>query len=270
MNVDLHTHCNSADEDEVRAYVETCEKNDTFALLSGGLHYGGYDYVPNEEVLEIAKRYPNNLGALAKLDLWDTPPDVSEARRYADMGVKGFKFIYPYYAYNHESYLPLYEEIEKLGLPMLFHTGAYRQHPADRIFRRPVLENMSPITLDAVARYFQDAKIVIAHMGTSLFRKLAADLVKLHPNLYFDLAGNGAFLGVTPHDLAELLRPANITRDVTGANFLKLVFGSDSYIKYPYIQTEALAAYRNIIMMNRIPEEDANKILGGTVASWIA
>lgn len=269
MHLDFHAHCNSADPALVRAYVENCEKNDTVAALSGGLRYGGHDFLPNEAVIRLCGEYPDTLLPLAKIDLWDTPPDPAEARRLADLGARGFKFIYPYYGYDHDSYMPLYEELEKLGLPLLFHTGEYRPSRADAQYRRPVLENMMPIRLDAVARSFPDLHIVMAHLGTALFREMAAGLVKLHPNLYFDLAGSGAFLGVSPEELARLLRPPVFSRDSEGTYFRKMVFGSDSYITIPVIQTEALQACRQILFLNRIGPDDRHAILGGTAASWM-
>ena len=269
MYLDFHAHCNSDDPAELRAFVENSEKNNIMTALSGGLHYGGHDYLPNEEVVKICKAYPNNLVPLAKIDLWDSAPDVSLIRKYVDMGVKGFKFIYPYYTYDHEIYMPVYEEAEKLGLPVLFHTGVYRPNSEDIRCRRPILKNMSPLNLDTIARSFQKLHIVMAHLGTDMFRYQAAQLVLLHPNLYFDLAGCGAWLGVSPADLAALLKPSVFTRDKSADGFKKMVFGSDSYIKIPIIQTEALAAYQNILLLNQITGEDKDNILGGTVASWM-
>ncbi|OQA80976.1 MAG: Amidohydrolase [Lentisphaerae bacterium ADurb.Bin242] len=269
MNVDFHVHCNSNDPDEFRTFLTTCEKNETIAALAGGLHYGGHNFLPNEEVIALCRKYPHNTVPLAKIDLWDIPPDLAEARRYVDHGVRGFKFIYSYYEYDHESYMPLYEEIERLGIPVLFHTGSYRPDPVDIQFKRPILKNMSPIHLDTIARSFPNLHLVTAHMGTTFFREIAAELVKLHPNLYFDLAGNGSFLGVSPAELARLLMPAVFTRDMEGNHFRKLVFGSDAYVTIPAIQTEAFQAYRQIMLLNRISKEDQTAIFGNTVASWM-
>ena len=269
MYLDFHAHCNSGDPAEIRTFVENSEKNNTMTALSGGLHYGGHDYLPNEEVVKICKAYPQNLVPLAKIDLWDTPPDVSLIRKYVDMGVKGFKFIYPYYGYDHELYMPIYEELEKLGVPALFHTGAYRPNSADIKFHRPVLENMAPIRLDAIARSFQKLNLVMAHLGTRMYRSIAAELVKRHANLYFDLAGSGSFLDLSSQDLAELLKPAVFTRDKENPYFKKMVFGSDSYITIPVIQTEALQAYSMHLLLNQITGEDKENVLGGTVAAWM-
>ena len=269
MNIDFHAHCNSNEPGAVRAFVENCEKNNTMAALCGGLRYGAEDFQPNEEVIKICQAYPQNLIPLARIDLWDTPPDVSQLRRYADMGVKGFKFIYPWYGYDHESYMPVYEELEKLGLPALFHTGNFRPGDADTACRRPVLTNMAPIRLDAIARSFQNLKIVMAHLGTSMYREFAAELVKLHANLYFDLAGSGSFWGLSPQELAQVLKPCVFTRDYDANGFKKMIFGSDSYITRPLIQTQALEAYNICLLLNRITGEDKEAVMGGTVASWI-
>ena len=269
MHLDFHAHCNTDDRELIRKYVDNCIQNETMVALSGGLHYGGHDYVANEDVVKICQEFSEVLVPMAKIDLWDTPPDPAEARRYADMGVKGFKFIYPYYEYDHESYLPLYEEIEKLGLPVLFHTGDYAPNPADLKYRRPVLKNMMPIHLDCIARSFQKLHIVMAHMGTAYFREMAANLVKTHKNLYFDLAGCGAFLGVDAYQLAELMRSPLLPGGGPQAGMRKLVFGSDSYISLPYIQCQALNVYQQLLFRCQMSAEDTHNILGGTAAGWM-
>lgn len=267
MKLDFHAHFNVNDPGEIRNYVEACKKNETVTAIVGGSNYGGYDYVSNEEVIRHCKEYSAWLIPVAKLELWDKP-DPSEVRKWADAGAKGFKCIYPYYEYDHDLYMPVYEEIEKTGLPVLFHTGNYRPHPADAVFRRPVLRNMHPITLDRIARSFPNMNIVMAHLGTSVFRELAMEIVKIHRNLYFDLAGCGAFWGVSPHDLANLFQGETSYRTDSSA-YRKMIFGSDSYINKTGTQTQALDAYRRIICQNRISDEDAAMIMGGTAASWM-
>lgn len=174
--VDFHIHCNSSDPEQVKQLAETCEKYEVAAALVGGLRYGATDYVPNEQVIQICREYPDLFYPLAKIDLWEAPPNPDEASRLAEAGVRGFKFIYPYYAYDDDRYMPIYERIETLGLPVLFHTGDFRPSSVDAVWRRPVLRNMDPVALDRIARSFPKLNIVMAHLGTSLWRVPAAEL----------------------------------------------------------------------------------------------
>ncbi len=269
MLIDFHAHFNSDDPALIRKFVEVYESHGFRACMSGGLHYGECDMVPNEKVVEYCRQYPGVLYPMAKIELWNTPPDLSQLRRYVDMGVVGFKFIYPYYEYDHDLYMPVYEEVEKLGVPVLFHTGDYRPCTEDTINRRPVLKNMHPINLDRIARSFQKLHIVMAHMGTAYFRELAAHLIKTHANLYFDLAGCGAFMTVTPRDLNDLLRPKLFLREDDPVYLRRLVFGSDSYVDTPHPFTDALPYYRNYCRMNHLPQDATDGIMGDTVASWL-
>ena len=245
--VDFHIHCNSSDPEQVKQLAETCEKYEVAAALVGGLRYGATDYVPNEQVIQICREYPDLFYPLAKIDLWEAPPNPDEASRLAEAGVRGFKFIYPYYAYDDDRYMPIYERIETLGLPVLFHTGDFRPSPVDAVWRRPVLRNMDPVTLDRIARSFPKLNIVMAHLGTSLWRVPAAELVKTHPNLYTDLAGHGSFAALSAEDLAGLLGPRRHVYGVERAFFHKLVFGSDAYVDKPSTLVSALDHYRHLL-----------------------
>ena len=99
--------------------------------------------------------------------------DVELIYRWKDAGFKAIKFIYPYYEYDHDLYLPVYEACQKCELPVLFHTGNYRPNEADIRWQRPTLKNMQPIKLDRICRCFPKLHVVMAHMGTTFFRELA-------------------------------------------------------------------------------------------------
>ena len=268
MIVDFHSHCDVSDPQKIREFVQTYEEFDVIACLSGGLFYGELDMVPNDEVIKICSQYPGRLYPLAKITLTDKTPDLGELHSYAEKGVKGFKFIYPYYEYDHDLYMDMYAEIEKIGLPVLFHTGQYRPNKTDTVFRRPVLKNMDPLNLDRIARSFQQLHIVMAHLGTSFWRVQAAELVKTHPNLYADLAGCGSWMKLSAEDLAELfcspLHPLGAPD-----NFRKLVFGSDSYTSNTWAMTEGIGFYRQKLKTLGLSREICNGIMGDTVAKWI-
>lgn len=266
--LDLHVHCNSNDPALLDTLAETCRANETIICLSGGLRYGGHDYLPNDEVIEICKKYPDCFLPLAKLDLWETA-DPAEVYHYAEKGVKGFKCIYPYYEYDHDIYMPVYEAAEKCGLPLLFHTGNYRPSPADEVYRRPVLKNMHPINLDRIARSFQNLKLVMAHMGTRIFQQEASQYLKMLPNLYTDLGGCGQWLRLQPEDMVEMFKPDTVEFDPSMKNYRKLVLGSDAYVTHPGIITAGADNYLRILRRIGVPQEIINDILGKTVASWM-
>ena len=56
--LDFHFHCSVDTPEAVAETVRTAKENNTVVALSGGLHYGGHDYVPNEQVLEICRKEP--------------------------------------------------------------------------------------------------------------------------------------------------------------------------------------------------------------------
>lgn len=271
--IDFHVHFNGNDPKEIENLANIGRKDGCMMAMIGGLHYGGYDFIPNEEVLAWCKKYPDVFIPMAKAELWDTAsPD--EIYRYKEQGFRGIKFIYPYYEYDHDLYMPVYEACEKCGLPVLFHTGEYRPHPFDAIARRPVLKNMAPINLDRIARSFPKLHIVMAHLGTRVWRQQAAELIRIHSNLYSDLAGCGSWQGLQPDQLHQLLCPTPLTfsaRQTDGIyhNYHKLVFGSDAYVKIPTPHVEGLAHYQRLLLMNAVPESIQRDIMGGTVASWM-
>ena len=269
MKIDFHCHCDIDDPEKIRDFVKTYEKFDVIACVVGGTLYGGHDMVPNEEVIRICAQYPGRMYPLAKINLWDHAPDPSELHHFAEKGVKGFKFIYPYYEYDHDLYMQVYEEAEKIGLPVLFHTGHYRPNQADVIYKRPILRNMDPLTLDRIARSFQKLHIVMAHLGTTVWRVQAAELLKIHENLYADLAGSGSWLALSAEQLSELLKPLVFVRDKEDKYFNKLVFGSDSYTSNVRPFAKGIINYEMKLQKAGVSEETQKKVMGETVASWI-
>ena len=165
--------------------------------------------------------------------------------------------------------MPVYEEAEKIGLPILFHTGHYRPNAADILYKRPILRNMDPMTLDRIARSFQKLHIVMAHLGTTVWRTQAAELLKIHDNLYSDLAGSGAWGALSAEQLSELLCPLSCARGRGDRYFDKLVFGTDSYTSNTWPFTNGLVNYEMKLAKAGISEETQKKVMGETVASWI-
>ena len=178
-----------------------------------------------------------------------------------EAGFKGLKCTSPYYAYDHDLYMPIYEEAQKLKMPIVFHTGRYRANPGDQLRQRPSIRNMQPLTLDRVARSFPDLKIIMAHLGTSLFRREAADLLRLHPNLYADLAGSGSWKALSSAELAHLLKPPVPGGGPEFRYFEQLLLGSDAYTSIPHLMEESQGCYENLLTSIGVTESIQKKIM---------
>ncbi len=101
-----------------------------------------------------------------------------------NQGFKGLKLLPSYnYFYPNDNFMyPLYAVAERLGIPVLFHTGS-------SIFSGVRLKYAQPIYLDDLAVDFPDLTIIMAHGGRGLWYDEALSLVRLHKNFYIDLSG---------------------------------------------------------------------------------
>lgn len=274
MKIDIHVHCDSCQEEDVKKILAECEKHEIALCIMGASPRGDHEpqFLKNKDVLQVANEHPDVFIPFAWIDLWEKV-DPDSITRLVDEGFRGVKFIAPFHPYDHDSYMPLYELIEKYKLPALFHTGLYRPSIHDKIHKRPLLTNMSPFTLDRITRSFPDMKIVMAHMGTSIWRQEAAALIKTHPNIYADLAGSGNFL-IKAQKLTEFL---NGDYDLTEkpeypVALEKLVFGSDSYfsLERSKIVGWALESYEKLLQELNAPYDVVENVMGGTVKNWFS
>ncbi len=84
------------------------------------------DPTDNDWVAELVKRHPDQFIGFGGVDPWMGKLAVTEARRCVEeLGFKGFKFhsITQKFEPNDPQFFPLWEEISRLGVPALFHTG---------------------------------------------------------------------------------------------------------------------------------------------------
>ncbi len=103
---------------------------------------------------------------------------------YLNQGFRGLK-LYPTYNYfypNDNLLYPLYSVAERLGIPVLFHTGS-------SIFTNSRIKYGNPIFFDDVAIDFPNMKIIMAHGGRGPWYNEASTMVRLHKNVYIDVAG---------------------------------------------------------------------------------
>lgn len=154
-------------------------------------HATGHPAIPNEEVAESCAEHPDVLIPFASVDPWKGRAGARRARRLVEEhGVRGFKF-HPSvqgFAPNDPMAYPLYEVIEELGVPALFHTGQTgigAGVPGGGGIR---LRYSNPMLLDDVAVDFPELRIVLAHPSFP-WQDEALAVATHKPYVYIDLSG---------------------------------------------------------------------------------
>jgi predicted TIM-barrel fold metal-dependent hydrolase len=161
----------------------------------------GGDYLTADDLLPWMRKYPHKILGFANPSLSSKLSPAWEIEKRKEQGFTGLKFMLPALPYDDERYFHLYEAAEKLGMPILFHTG-YVSNPRET-GRFPDIDSsrMRPGRFDRIARAFPDLHIIGAHLGYPFFEEAKA-MAWFHPNVYFDISGGS---GQKPH-LSNLKR----------------------------------------------------------------
>jgi len=154
-------------------------------------HATGRPPIASEEVAQACSRHPDVLIPFGSVDPWRGAAAVAAIRRLAaDHGVRGFKFHPSLQGFDPSDRMayPLYEAIQELGLPAVFHTGQTgigAGVPGGGGIR---LKHSDPMLVDDVAVDFPDLTIVLAHPSFPWQEEALA--VAVHkPSVYIDLSG---------------------------------------------------------------------------------
>jgi uncharacterized protein len=185
-------------------------------------HATGHRRISNEEVADSCAEHADTLISFGSVDPWKGRAGAREVRRLVEEhGVRGFKF-HPSVqgmAPNDRTAYPLYEVIEELGVPALFHTGQTgigAGAPGGGGIR---LKYSNPMLVDDVAVDFPELRIVLAHPSFP-WQDEALAVATHKPHVYIDLSGWSP-----KYFPPQLVRYANtLLKD-------KVLFGSD----YPVI-----------------------------------
>jgi predicted TIM-barrel fold metal-dependent hydrolase len=185
-------------------------------------HALGHPPISNEEVAEDCAAHGDVLIPFASLDPWRGRAAVRQARRLVEeYGVRGFKFHPSLQGFSPDDRMayPLYEAIQELGVPALFHTGQTgigAGVPGGGGIR---LKYSNPLLIDDVAVDFPHLPIILAHPSFP-WQDEALAVATHKPNVYIDLSGWSP-----KYFPPQLVRYANtLLKD-------KVLFGSD----YPVI-----------------------------------
>lgn len=151
--------------------------------------------------------------------------------------------LYPGY----ENFYPLdeklflfYEQCQKLGKPIIFHTGVLMEGLPG------LLKQVHPLNIDDVANKFPSLKIIMAHFGNPWIVDAAA-VVHRNKNVYVDLSGYfGVFKPIPKKDIKFLVLDLTYFKNFVG-NFKRCIFGTDWPL---YSQKEYLGAIRQLPLTN--------------------
>ena len=205
----------------------------------------GYTEKANEFVSEYCRADPRRLIAVGSVLPTHREPGAEVDRLVHDLGIRGLK-IHP----SHQLFAPnaysdgqlpklreIYEHCERLGIPVIVHTGTSVFPGARNRFAEPLL-------LEDVAIDFPKLTIVLAHGGRPLWMEQAVFLARRFERVYLELSS------VPPSKLLSYFPTLAKIAD-------KALFGSDW--PGPGVRDigENLRAFREL----PIPEESKTRIL---------
>ncbi len=221
MRIDCHVHGDPAClQGDPRAYIDSCRARGIEAVVL---------IEPLARCLQAVERFGDFVIPVALVDMDAAgPQEVEDCIR---AGCRGVKFIRPAAPYGNERYWPLYERLEALGAPAVFHTGYLGFEGREE---RPVwMEHMRAAQVEVVARRFPDLKILMSHFSNPWWEE-AWKVAWTRTNVYADLSGGTAIHRAT-RMWAEMFAPDG---ELLAGSIDKLLFGSDVHYfqadEYPF------------------------------------
>ena len=179
----------------------------------------GLTPVPNDHIAEGVHKHSDVFMGFGVIDPWQGKLALNEIRRIKEeLGLHGIGELNParqHFFPNDTRFYPLWEEVQRLGLPILFHGGmaaAGAGTPGGMGFK---LKYTQPIYLDDVAADFPELKIICAH-PTWPWTAESLAIARHKGNFYIDLSG-----------WAPKYFPAEVVQQVNTLLQDKAMFGSD-------------------------------------------
>jgi uncharacterized protein len=185
----------------------------------------GHPPLSSERIAAECAEHADVLIPFGSVDPHRGPDAVARARRLVtDSGVRGFKFHPSLQAFSPDdaAYYPLWEAIEELGVPALFHTGQNGIGAGLPGGRGLKLKYSNPLLLDDVAADFPGLTVILAHPSVP-WQAEAISMATHKANVFIDLSG-----------WSPRYFPPELVRAAGGMLKHKVLFGSD----YPLIAPE--------------------------------
>ena len=146
--------------------------------------------VPNDHVAEVRDRHPDFFIGFGSVDPLKDDCVAEAIRCVDDLGLSGFKFqqIAQGFDPSDEDHRPLFETIEDLGVPVVFHGGNSTLGACSPGGRGLKIKYGNPMLIDDVAAEHPDLPILIAHPAYPWEKEQLA-ICQQKGNVYMDLSG---------------------------------------------------------------------------------
>jgi uncharacterized protein len=196
-------------------YLDRCEIDRAVLVNYVAPEIVGYTEAANDFVAAYCREDPARLVAVGSV-LPSHPDPGGEVERLArELGVRGLKIHPPHQGFAPNDYAEgrrpglrsIYEAAERLGLPIIFHTGT-------SVFPGARNRGADPMLLEEVALDFPKLTLVLAHGGRPLWMPAATFLARRFPNVYLEISS------VPPRRLLEYFPELPRMTE-------KVLFGSD-------------------------------------------
>ena len=151
----------------------------------------GHPALSSEEIADRAAGHADVLIPFGSVDPLVPDEAVRRARRLVtEHGVRGFKFHPSLQGFtpNDPAVYPLYEVIEELGVPAVFHTGQTGIGAGLRGGRGIKLRLSDPMLIDDVAADFPGLTVILAHPSVP-WQDSAISIATHKANVHIDLSG---------------------------------------------------------------------------------
>jgi predicted TIM-barrel fold metal-dependent hydrolase len=180
--------------------------------------FTGHPALSSEDICDAAREHADVLIPFGSVDPLRGAGAVAQARRLVrEHGARGLKF-HPSlqgFAPNDERFYPLWEEIQALGVPALFHTGQTGIGAGLPGGRGIKLRLSDPMLIDDVAADFPSLNVILAHPSVP-WADSAISMATHKANVFIDLSG-----------WSPKYFPPNLVRNANSLLQDKVLFGTD-------------------------------------------
>ncbi len=233
--------------DSLEQHLAACKPVDAAFVL--GLRSRHLDLaISNDFLAACVQHHPDRMIGFAGIDPLDGPGVLDEVHRARQhLGLRGLVIAPACQAMHpaHTRAMAVYEQAERLGMPVVFHNSPPMPAAAHLEFARPYL-------LDEVARTFPGLRILVAQMGYPWVDETLV-LLGRHEHVYAEISG----IAGTPWLALKHMQTA-YERGVMD----KLLFGSDFPASDPKGTIESLYSLNLIVHGTNLPSVPREQLRG--------